>query len=166
LSHEVRQQPLQYPEDIEWCARLMSSSDPWVTLGRSYALCQAALEDRSRERLLVQCDDERAGFIIINMNMGPLTGYIQSICVAPAMRGHGVGSKVIAVAEERIFRESPNVFMCVSSFNAGARKLYERLGYETIGELKNYFVDGHGEILLRKTRGTWAAFQSQKESRP
>ena len=39
----------------------------------------------------------------------------------------------------------------VSSFNKKAQELYERLGYETVGELKDYIVPGHSEILLRRT---------------
>jgi ribosomal protein S18 acetylase RimI-like enzyme len=42
---------------------------------------------------------------------------------------------------------------CVSSFNHGARRLYERLGYHVVGELTDYIVEGYSEILLRKTRG-------------
>ena len=34
----------------------------------------------------------------------------------------------MAWAEARILRESPNVFICVSSFNPDARRLYERQG--------------------------------------
>ena len=89
---------------------------------------------------------------------GPFPGYIQSIGVAPDARGRGVGSRIIAWAEERIFRESPNVFMCVSSFNHGARRLYQRLGYTIVGELPDYIVQGQSEILLRKTRGPLADF--------
>jgi [ribosomal protein S18]-alanine N-acetyltransferase len=163
MNPDVRLHPLQYPEDVDWCSRLMLASEPWVTLRRNYNACRAMLEDQSRERYLVRCDGERAGFLIINMNTGPLTGYIQSIGVSPAMRGRGVGTKVMAAAEERIFRDSPNVFLCVSSFNSGARRLYERLGYEIIGELKNHLIDGHGEILLRKSRGPWKNFRGPKE---
>jgi RimJ/RimL family protein N-acetyltransferase len=55
-------------------------------------------------------------------------------------------------AEERIFRETPNVFLLVSSFNHRARALYQRLGYEPIGELKDFIVPGHSELLMRKVR--------------
>ena len=41
--------------------------------------------------------------------------------------------------------------MCVSSFNQDAQRLYLRLGYELVGELKNYIVAGYSESLLRKT---------------
>ena len=58
---------------------------------------------------------------------------------------------MLKFAEELIFSKAPNVFLCVSSFNKKAQKLYRRLGYETIGKLKDYIVPGHSEILLRKT---------------
>jgi ribosomal protein S18 acetylase RimI-like enzyme len=57
----------------------------------------------------------------------------------------------MAYAEERIFKQTPNVFLCVSSFNTGAQKFYKRIGYTVIGELKDYLVSGYDEILMRKT---------------
>jgi ribosomal protein S18 acetylase RimI-like enzyme len=68
----------------------------------------------------------------------------------------------VKFAEERILEESPNVFMCVSSFNHDARRLYERLGYLVVGELTNYIVEGHSEILLRKSRGPLTTFIGRK----
>ena len=68
-------------------------------------------------------------------------------------RGQGLGTRLVEFAEKRIFRDTPNVFLCVSSFNPRARALYERLGYERIGELKNYLIDGASELLMRKTIG-------------
>jgi ribosomal protein S18 acetylase RimI-like enzyme len=67
----------------------------------------------------------------------------------------------VEFAERRILQVSPNVFMCVSSFNHGARRLYQRLGYQVIGELPDYLVRGHSEILLRKTTGPLAGFAVQ-----
>jgi [ribosomal protein S18]-alanine N-acetyltransferase len=84
---------------------------------------------------------------------GAFVGYIQTIAIQPDRRGRGLGSRLIDFAERRILAESPNVFMCVSSFNHDARRLYERLGYHVVGELTDYIVQGHSEILLRKTTG-------------
>jgi ribosomal protein S18 acetylase RimI-like enzyme len=89
---------------------------------------------------------------------GPFTGYIQTVAVATEERGRGLGARLVAHAEERIFRDSPNVFLCVSTFNDGARRLYERLGYREVGELTDYLVRGHGEVLMRKSRGPWSEF--------
>jgi ribosomal protein S18 acetylase RimI-like enzyme len=93
-----------------------------------------------------------AGFLILCMT-GAFIGYIQTIAIQPNRRGQGLGSRLIDFAERRILAESPNVFMCVSSFNHAARRLYERLGYRVVGELTDYIVQGYSEILLRKTTG-------------
>lgn len=131
---------------------MMATSEPWITIGRDFDGCLTLLQDPTREVYVAFDDAEIRGFIILNMH-GAFVGYIQTICVAPATRSSGVGSQLIAFAEQRIFRETKNVFLCVSSFNPRARALYERLGYEHIGELKNYLIDGASELLMRKTRG-------------
>src|SRR5919201_6257197 len=147
---EVRR--LSGMKEARECARLMATSEPWITLGRTYDDSLKIVGDLSREVYVAARDDTLAGFIILNMQ-GAFVGYIQTVCLAPDWRGKGIGSVLIKFAEERILRETPNVFMCVSSFNGGARRLYERLGYEVVGELRDYIVAGHSEILLRKTTG-------------
>ena len=89
---------------------------------------------------------------------GALAGYIQIVCVAPGYRDRGLGTRLITFGEERILRERPNVFLCVSSFNAGARRLYERLGYRRVGELEDFLVTGQSETLMRKTTGPLHGF--------
>ena len=143
----------------EACARLMVSSEPWITLQRSFDSALGALRDPGKELHAVLAGDEVAGFVLLDLR-GPLSGYIQSICVRPDLRGHGLGAALIGWAEQRVLRESPNVFLCVSSFNAGARRLYERLGYEVVGRFPNFIVRGHDELLLRKTQGPWVEFRA------
>lgn len=133
----------------------MSSSEPWLTLGRGYESSYGVLGDPTREVYVARVGDDLAGFLILMMQ-GAFVGYIQTICIAPEHRNRGLGRRLVAFAEERIFRESPNVFLCVSSFNTEAHRLYERLGYELVGELKDYIVRGYSELLMRKTRGPLA----------
>ncbi len=135
----------------------MASSEPWITLGRSFEASLTVVRDPSREVYVIRDDRMIAGFLILCM-VGAFVGYIQTICIDPAYRGQGLGSKLVAFAEQRILQVSPNIFMCVSSFNDGARRLYQRLGYTVVGELANYIVHGHSEILLRKTTGPLAGF--------
>jgi ribosomal-protein-alanine N-acetyltransferase len=144
--------------EAEACARMMASSEPWVTLGRGYEASLALLERPDREAWVAVTDGALAGFIVLVL-AGAFTGYIQTVCVAAARRGGGIGKRLVSHAEERIFRESPNVFLCVSSFNPDARRLYERLGYTLVGELKDYLVTGHSESLYRKTIGPIGAFR-------
>jgi ribosomal protein S18 acetylase RimI-like enzyme len=68
-------------------------------------------------------------------------------------RGRGLGRNLIQFCENRILKYSPNIFICVSSFNSGAAKLYEELGYKRVGELEDFLKKGYSELLYRKTVG-------------
>jgi [ribosomal protein S18]-alanine N-acetyltransferase len=151
--------PLAHLAEAHECARMMASSEPWVTLGRSYEASLRILQDPAKEVYVACADTRLLGFVIVNMR-GPFAGYIQTVCVHPEHRSRGLGSRLVQWAEERILRDSPNVFMCVSSFNHDAHRLYERLGYSAVGELKDFIVHGHSEILLRKTTGPLATFRA------
>jgi ribosomal protein S18 acetylase RimI-like enzyme len=154
-------EPARDDADRADCARMMSETDPWITLGRGYERCLMAVSDPGRELYVARDGETVTGFILITMK-GQFPGYIASVCVATSARGTGLGTQLVAFAEARIYRESPNVFLCVSSFNHGARRLYERLGYEFVGTLKNYIVKGHDELLYRKTIGPWNEFTPAK----
>jgi ribosomal protein S18 acetylase RimI-like enzyme len=149
---------LRHTAQAEECARMMSSAEPWITLQRDSDASLAIISDPAREVYVATSDGEIAGFIILMMH-GAFVGYIQSVYVAPAWRDQGLGSQLMAFAERRIFSETPNCFICVSSFNQGARRFYERLGYHVVGELEDYIIPGHSEILLRKTTGPLTAFK-------
>ncbi len=137
----------------------MAGSEPWITLRRGYDRALKAVSDPAKEVYVAWVKDSPAGFIILSLT-GPFIGYLQTIAVTAERRNGGIGRKLIAFAEERIFRQSPNVFLCVSSFNGAAQRLYERLGYQRVGEFKDYVVRGHSEFLLRKTRGSILEFEA------
>lgn len=143
---------LAAPARLKAAAALMAASDPWRRLGLDAARCLGALRGPFRETLAAYEGDLLAGLAAIAM-YGTFKGYIQALFVADGFRGRGVGEALLAAAEKRIFRDSPNVFLCVSSFNGGARRFYRRLGYREAGVLKNFVRDGLHEILLRKTKG-------------
>jgi [ribosomal protein S18]-alanine N-acetyltransferase len=144
-------------DEAEACARMMAASEPWITLRRDAGAALAILTDPGRESYVALLGGGLVGFVILVLH-GAFVGYVQSVCVAPERRGLGLGRRLMAFAEERIFRETPNVFLNVASFNPEARRLYERLGYEVVGELRDYIVPGHSEILMRKTTGPLAEF--------
>ena len=149
----------------EECARMMVNSEPWITLRRSLGSAMATLLDPGKEVYAVLDDQNISAFIILELR-GPFAGYIQTVCVRPDRRGRGLGAALIGWAEQRIARESPNVFLCVSSFNVAARRLYERLGYQVVGSLAGFVVREHDELLLRKSRGPWAEFRGSVDQRP
>lgn len=150
--------PLADRQEAEFCARFMAASEPWLTLGLTFEPALRRLTNPAREVLVAEVEAKIVGVMILDLG-GVLNGYIQILAVHPDWRGQGVGAQMIAWAEQRIFRQSPNVFLCVSSFNERAQRFYGRLGYERVGELPDFLTVGHAEIILRKTRGPWLAFK-------
>lgn len=125
---------------------------------RDEAACRRLFDRADREVYVAEDGDGVAGVLILCLT-GAFIGYIQTLCVAPDRRGRGIGTALIGFAEDRAFRVSPNVFLCVSSFNPDARRLYERLGYRYVGELSDYVIRGHSELLFRKTLGPWDEYR-------
>jgi ribosomal-protein-alanine N-acetyltransferase len=134
------------------CALMMTSSEPWITLGFDYDLCMTAFNGPCKEIYVLENEDEIAGFVILQI-CGTFSGYIQTICIDERHRGKGFGKKLLLFSEERIHKISPNIFICVSSFNEGAIKLYYEFGFKLVGELKDFVKEGFNELLMRKTIG-------------
>jgi [ribosomal protein S18]-alanine N-acetyltransferase len=155
--------PIAGPPEIEICARMMAASEPWISLQRDYSACRRTLSSPEKEIHVAVRETEVLGFIVLNLH-GGFVGYIQSICVEPQWQSRAVGRKLVAFAEERVFREYPNLFICVSSFNHRAQRFYRTLGYTVVGELKDFIVDGHSEILLRKSIGSLTEFRKKRAS--
>jgi [ribosomal protein S18]-alanine N-acetyltransferase len=153
----IRIRLLQGRAEARALAEMMAGSEPWVTLRRNAAKVFELLTDPAKEVYVAATDGALTGVIVVNME-GPFAGYIQAVAVMPAWRDCGIGSQLLEFAEQRIFRESPNVFLCVSRFNYRAQRFYRRLGYERVGELKNYVIRGANEILVRKTTGPKSEF--------
>ncbi len=134
----------------EACTEIMVNSEPWITLRRDRPTAMSWFTSTKRETHVAMCRDTVAGFIVL-CHEGPFVGYVQSLGVAAEFRGHGIGSRLLRHAEHRFLQDYPNVFICVSSFNPRARGFYRRHGYHEVGELMNFIVPDHSEILLRKS---------------
>jgi ribosomal-protein-alanine N-acetyltransferase len=132
------------------CAELMAGSEPWITLGMDRDHVVNIFNDPLNEVFAAYIGEALVGTMVIQTK-GAFTGYLKSIVVKPEWRGKKLGKQMMAFIEKEIFSTCANLFLCVSSFNREAQRFYERLGYEKIGVLKNYLVEGHDEILMRKS---------------
>ena len=150
-------QKLARRADAEKCAHMMADSEPWITLQRDFDASFTMLTHPEREVYLAISNLEITGFVMLNMH-GSFP-HLQSVCVSPQWRNKGIGTQLIDYAEKRLFNETPNVFVCVSSFHRRPLGLFERRGYEVIGILNNWIASGYSQILLRKSIGPLTGFK-------
>ncbi len=158
MSGDLEIRPIEGDDEVRDCATLMVSSEPWITLGRTLEQATGIITSPIREVCVGTIDGEIVGFVVLIMK-GIFVGFVQTLAVRPELRSRGFGAVLMEYAEERILRDFPNVFLCVSSFNEGAQRFYRRLGYEVVGELKDLILRGHSEILMRKTTGPFSEFR-------
>jgi len=87
---------------------------------------------------LIATDEQgqRLGYIVIITNThdeltGEPQGFVADIAVAPGVRRRGVGAALLRAAEDYAAGQGlPYLALSVSSFNAPALRLYQRLGYQ------------------------------------
>jgi ribosomal protein S18 acetylase RimI-like enzyme len=89
-------------------------------------------------------------------NLAPNTWYVNVLAVFPAFRGQGVGTTLMAVAEDIAAKEGkPGLSVIVSDANTDAKRLYLACGYRqaaTRPKVKDALrLDGQTWILLTKT---------------
>jgi ribosomal protein S18 acetylase RimI-like enzyme len=88
-------------------------------------------------------------------NLAPATWYVNVLAVRPRFRNNGLGSKLLRLAEEMAASlHGQGLSVIVSDANSGARRLYERCGYNQIATrrmVKNDWEnEGQNWVLLTK----------------
>lgn len=97
-------------------------------------------------------DGTCAGFIwIIPRGAFFVYPYIHIVAVCRPFRGRGIGTQLLHYAEQTV--SADKLFLEVDSFNPRAKALYERLGYQTVGELPELFEHGVTGFLMMKSLG-------------
>ena len=137
-------------DDARWAAGVLSSSDPWITLGRGFDACLAACTSSLDILEIAEIGGERCGLVLVRPAGVAGAPYIVSIAVTPTFRSRGVGAALLDHVERTYTGRSRHLFLCVSSFNPRARRLYERHGFEAVGILKAFLIDAADEILMCK----------------
>ncbi len=145
------------PRDQEWCAQLMAGSEPWITLRQDLRTCREKCKRPGTE--LFVCEELAAarekqpvhllGFILLAPFGFAGMPYVSSIGVASEERGRGFGADLLRFAEKH-FAGRSRLYLLVSSFNIRAQEFYRREGFEFQGELKDFIVAGHSELIYCK----------------
>ncbi len=126
--------------------------DPWANYNDTPARLTSyfAVKDNTATRYAIMFGDEVAGAVCVvhTWLRGP---YVQFLGVLPGYQGRRVGSAFLTWFETTSRANGErNLWIAVSDFNPGARRLYERHGYQVLAEIEHLFRDGTSEFLLRK----------------
>lgn len=90
--------------------------------------------------LVEECNGVIRGFVIVLFRTGSSVAGIETVNVDPMSRKQGVGTRLLAAAEEDIrMKGARNIRLEVSITNHAAITLYEHAGFQRICVLKNYY---------------------------
>lgn len=129
-------------------------------LGRRYfsqtGSAKSSLEKGfAEDEIYVALDDSSncMGFVWIIIN-GAFHSfpYIHIIAVKSEYRGQGIGKTLLQHVEDVYYSNNPKLFLVVADFNPEAKRLYESLGYTTIGEIPDLYRKGITECLMMKSK--------------
>jgi ribosomal protein S18 acetylase RimI-like enzyme len=77
--------------------------------------------------------------------------YLRLLLVA--VPGHGIGSELLAAATAAAGLHANHLYLLVTADNSGARRLYERHGFQHVGDLPGLVVAGlDGARYLKNLR--------------
>jgi len=146
----VRAAPAIARAQAEWIAGI----EPWKGLGyrpqplgrylarlaRAGGVWIAQPVRRSPQGIVVMTD----GFL--------LGGFIALLAVRPEASGQGIGQRLVAHVEARVFARRRWLFVSCDAANRAALRFYQRQGFARVGSMPDLVCEGRTELLLRKPR--------------
>lgn len=96
---------------------------------------------------LVEFLDGRAiGYFLASASYGEAELY--RIGVLPTFRGQGKGERLMKSFLKYLPKDTEKVYLEVRESNKAAIRLYEKIGFQKIGERKNYYGNENGLIFI------------------
>ena len=144
-------------QHIVSCVEILQNSE----LGKAYFsdekktkdMLQHAVEKKELH-IALNGQGECVGFIYYMTNgvFGSYP-YLHIVAVKEEYRGCGIGRQLMKYFENHA-SDSPSAkyFLTVDDFNPRAKKLYENLGYQCVGELPDFYKKGIDCYLMMKRR--------------
>lgn len=133
---------------IPACEDIVRTSDPWKTYRVGIDFKSAV---KLKQAHVLTIADAVAGFVLFNPDpVFARGGYLRALAVAPAIRGFGVGQTLLGFAEKATAKKSPNLYLCVSSFNREGQRFYRKCGYAKVGKIDDLVRKGFAEHIMMK----------------
>lgn len=129
----------------------LAAIDPWARAGISGDRLGEffARSEAGASRYKVLAGGELAGVMVVRLPWlhGP---YLHFLGLLPAFHSQGIGSVALDWLEAEAQGRFRNLWLCVSSFNSGARAFYEAHDFKLTAPLEDLVFDGQNELLMRK----------------
>ncbi len=117
-------------------------SVPW-----SEGALKTELDNGFARFLVAVVEGKIAGYIGAHNILGEV--YITNVAVFPKFRRKGVGKKLIASLTELAVQENAEfITLEVRKTNSSAISLYEKTGFQTVGERKNFYENPREDAVL------------------
>ncbi len=101
---------------------------------------------------VARCDGQVAGYIGAHNIVGEV--YITNVAVSPDYRRRGIAETLIKKLVEITFTEGAEfITLEVRKSNESAIKLYTKMGFQMVGERKNFYENPREDALLMTYRG-------------
>ncbi|NJD09851.1 MAG: ribosomal-protein-alanine N-acetyltransferase [Gemmatimonadetes bacterium] len=137
---------LMHGADVAEVQRIerLSYSVPWSEL-----TFRGLLQRQDAELLVAELDGRLAGYAVYWQVLDQ--GELGNVAVDPVWRRRGVARRlVVAVMERAAERGVRELFLEVRPSNAGARQLYESLGFARVGQRRNYYQEPAEDALVMR----------------
>lgn len=142
--------------DLRHAAGLISHQPVFVPYGFTPAALEQSLSAalRRQEQVHVAVKDSEVLGLVWFQLRGAFgrSGYLRLLVTDPDMQNRGLGSRLLKLAEQLVFREVDDLFLLVNRDNEAARRFYERHGYSAVGTISDYVAPGLDEEILRRSR--------------
>jgi len=100
--------------------------------------------------LVADLDSRIVGFVVVDRHRHG-QGHVITIDVLPEARRSGLGSRLMAAAEDRLRAlGSVAVFLETAVDNAAALAFYKRRGYSIVHTIPRYYLDSIDALVLTK----------------
>jgi len=135
--------------DLEAVVELdhLSFSDPWSLLS-----WQEIWDDTQAHLWVAEREAHIVGALAVWLVLDEL--HIGTIAVHPDYREQGIGAKLLEIGlREGIALGAKLSHLEVRKSNLPARRLYQRFGFEMVGERKKYYPDNREDAVLMSVYG-------------
>ena len=76
--------------------------------------------------------------------------YLHIIAVKEEYRNKGIGKALLDYSEKIAYEMADKFFLVVADYNPGAKRFYERNGYQQVGKIPNLYRPGVTEYMMAK----------------